>query len=135
MREDTKPTQLLKFLQKRQNFPSEIVILVNETSCKFRQDFFSFIPMYHEKTAHCVSKAIKLWLRAGQQRLKPLMPHSHQQEQRALPPWPLEFHAAALPRQKPYAKNMPGTELYRKNLFFRDHDKHPASSRDFSLCT
>lgn len=74
--------------------------------------FFPFIPMYHKKTAHCASKAIKLWLRAGQQRLKPLMPHSHQQEQRALPTWPLGLHVAALPRQKPDAKSMPETELY-----------------------
>lgn len=63
MRQDTKPTQLLEFLQKRQNFPREIVILVNETICNFG-DFFSFIPMYHKKTPLCALKAIKLWLRA-----------------------------------------------------------------------
>lgn len=39
-RKDIKPTQLLEFLQKRHNFPSEIVILVNETICKTLEKLF-----------------------------------------------------------------------------------------------
>lgn len=67
MRQDTKPTQLLEFLQKRQNFPSETVILVNETICNFGE-VFSFIPEYHEKTPCCTLNAVKFWLSAGSTR-------------------------------------------------------------------
>ena len=53
--EDSKPTQLLEILKKRQNFPRVIVILVNETICNFR-GFFLFLQHIIKKSTLCSNR-------------------------------------------------------------------------------